>query len=274
MSDTMPDLIGDYERHLQRRRRSPKTIELYVRVLRRMDAELPDGLTTALADEIEDWIYASPRSDATCSLYTSIAQGFGKWGSDPRRPAGRRLSRNEAGMLDGVRVRRGLPRPVSEAALADILARVTEPLLTRIELAAFAGLRCAEIAWLDREFVDEREIRVLGKGSKWRTVPTHPVIWRRVEAMPAGPVAGNLDGSRPTAGQVSRDAARRLHKMGFGCSMHQFRHRFATQAYEACKDIRVVQELLGHGDLNTTLRYVGVNHDRQAAAVRGLPLAS
>lgn len=55
--------------------------------------------------------------------------------------------------------------------------------------------------------------------------------------------------------------------------MHQFRHRFATQAYEAVRDIRVVQELLGHEDLNTTLRYVGVNRDRQAAAVRGLPVA-
>lgn len=264
------DLIAEYEAHLQRRRRSAKTVALYVRVLRRMDAELAEGLAVAYAEEIEDWIYARPRSDATYSLYTSIAQGFGKWATDPRRP---RLDRNEAGLLDGVRVRRGLPRPVPEEDLAAILAAATGPLLVRIELAAFAGLRCAEIAWLDRRYVTEREIRVLGKGSKWRTVPTHPIIWQRVEPLGPGPVAPNADGTRPTAAQVSRDGARRLRKLGFDCSMHQFRHRFATQAYEAVRDIRVVQELLGHEDLNTTLRYVGVNRDRQAAAVRGLPVA-
>lgn len=267
----MTDLIADYQKHLERRRRSANTIKLYIGVLRRMDAELAEGLPLAVAAEIEDWIFGEPRSDATYSLYVTIAQGFGKWATDPRRP---RLSRNEAAFLDSVTAPRGLPKPVPETDLADILARSRDPHLLRIQLAAFGGLRCCEIAHLDRAMVTEREIKVFGKGSKWRTVPTHPLIWARVRDLPDGPVAGNVDGSRATAEQVSRRGASHLRRLGYAHSLHAFRHRFATATYESCRDIVVVQELLGHDDPKTTRRYVEVNRDRQAAAVRGLPVAS
>lgn len=48
---------------------------------------------------------------------------------------------------------------------------------------------------------------------------------------------------------------------------HAVRHYYATQAYQKCKDIRVVQDLLGHADYGTTARYIGVDIERMRDAV-------
>lgn len=40
---------------------------------------------------------------------------------------------------------------------------------------------------------------------------------------------------------------------------HAVRHLYATEAYARCKNLNVVKELLGHADINTTARYIGVD---------------
>lgn len=274
------DLIGDYEKHLRRLDRSPNTITTYIRTLRQADRELPCGLASANTEELEDWLFStSPakrgggeRGKTTRSHYVRILQGFGKWAADPKR---RRLDFDATAELPRIAPPKGKPKPTREEVLSILIEQGGEPHRTRFLLAAYAGLRCCEIARLDREDVTAERIWLHGKGEKERFVPTHPVIWEAVKDLPPGPVARGEDGRRLTETQVSHRGNHRIRKLvGPGVtSMHKLRHRFGTQTYDGTKDLVAVQELLGHSDPGTTRRYVEMNRDRMAAAVASLPVA-
>lgn len=55
--------------------------------------------------------------------------------------------------------------------------------------------------------------------------------------------------------------------LGAGWSAHSLRHRFATLAYRAQRDLLTVQRLLGHSKPETTARYAEPPEDAAQAAV-------
>ena len=55
---------------------------------------------------------------------------------------------------------------------------------------------------------------------------------------------------------------------------HSLRKSFAQRVYEQSGDIFLVQELLGHKNVSTTQRYLGVNYADAKAAVEGMALAA
>lgn len=267
-------LLDDYERHLRDLDRAEATLDAYLPTLRRMDKDLPAGLLCATTEELQAWIYGDgQRSKATRSLYRAAACSFFGWAVDPNDP---RLDFNSAELLPTVSVPARPARAIADDLLRDILARAARPHRDWFLIAAYAGLRCIEIAGLDREHITEEEVFVHGKGDKYRVVPTHPLIWAAAQELPAGPVATEVDGRRLTRRQVSQRGNRYLictlqHK----ATMHDLRRWFGTRTYEASGgDIRAVQELLGHAQVNTTQRYIATSAQRKAGAVAGLPLAA
>lgn len=56
-------------------------------------------------------------------------------------------------------------------------------------------------------------------------------------------------------------------RMPEGWSMHKLRHRFATKAYAGSRNLRAVQEALGHASVATTQRYTAVSGTEVRAAV-------
>lgn len=160
------------------------------------------------------------------------------------------------------KVRPGLPRPISEADLEMALLSAGQPIRAWLVLGAYAGLRCAEIAGLEREQVLDSYgvLRILGKGQKERLVPIHPrvLVELRTVGMPRAGLIFRRSTDEPfTAAQVSRHLSRFFRDLGIDATAHQLRHRFATQAYAASSDLRVVQELLGHSSPTTTAVYTG-----------------
>ena len=142
--------------------------------------------------------------------------------------------------------------------------------LALLEVLYGSGLRVSEALGLDFAHVDldQKLVRVLGKGRKERVVPlTGPAaerLGRYLEQRGAfGPAARDQAiflGKR--GGRLSRKQADRIVKemalrSGAPCSIspHTLRHSFATHMLQAGADLRSVQEMLGHSRISTTQRY-------------------
>lgn len=174
------------------------------------------------------------------------------------------------------RVSRRLPRPMRDAYLAEAMAAADPATQAILALASFAGLRACEIAGLDWSEVGlgdrSPQIRIVeGKGGYGRTVPMSTVLETTLRQLPnrRGPVIARLDGlpgpCKPH--RISGRANGFLHKLGITETLHQCRHRFATSAYQACQDIRAVQDLLGHASPTTTAIYAASASAVSVAAV-------
>jgi integrase/recombinase XerD len=173
------------------------------------------------------------------------------------------------------RVPRGVPRPLSNAQVATVLAVAGRKTRVFVLLAAYAGLRVHEIAQIRGEDVDDRTVRVVnGKGGHDRVIPTHPFIWaaaadfpRRGLWFPSYGVAGHIK-----ADSVSTAIRRALLSVGIEGHAHQLRHTFGTQVLKSSGgNLRVAQELLGHASPASTALYTLVDQDDLRAAVLGLP---
>lgn len=264
----MSDLIEVYAAWLRAAGKSPITIRVRCQVLRRLNEELDFGLDGALSVELVTWLDRDDWSVQTKANYRDHIVGYLRWAV-----AQGHLDYDASTNLPRPRVPRGLPRPATETALRAALTLLPEPWNLYVRLAAFAGLRAAEIAALWREHVTAAEILVHGKGRKMRLVPTDASIWACVQRLPPGPVARLLrSGRQASADYVSRQTGRHLDRVGLDdLTLHWFRHRFGTQTMKFCKNIRVVQELMGHTSPATTAIYTQVTADELREAVAGLP---
>ncbi|MER5704867.1 tyrosine recombinase XerC [Micromonospora sp. NPDC002296] len=152
-----------------------------------------------------------------------------------------------------------------------------------LELLYATGVRISEACGLDTTDVDDvrRVVRVLGKGSRERSVPYGVPAQRALDewlragrTVLAGPESGEalLLGAR--GGRLHPTTARRV-VAGYAeatglprTSPHGLRHSAATHLLEGGADLRAVQELLGHSSLASTQIYTHVSVERLRAAYR------
>jgi len=152
----------------------------------------------------------------------------------------------------------------------------------RAILATFLhhGLRCEELCGLRVRDLESRQgvphLRVLGKGSKVRYVPAHPLAIERIHAYlqaaghgedPDGPLfrplknpAGQGDTNRPlTHGAIYHRVLRKYAKSaaidGKSFGPHALRATAAANALDRGADLGKVQEWLGHANVSTTRLY-------------------
>lgn len=267
----MTDLIIDNTRWLRLTGASKRTVEARVKILRRLDRDLPCGLEAATYDELAEWLDRPHLAAASKATYHYHIGDFYGWATDPNHPV---LDYNPAIGLPRVKRRKARARPVTPATLADILTRATRPWRLYSLLAAAAGLRCCEIAGLHREDVTEQVITIReAKGGDEQSVPTHPEIWQAVRHFPAGPLA-ELDGGRACARWVSNRTAT-YYRRGLGLtnvSLHRLRHSFGTELRRAGHDLFVIQQLMRHASMQSTQIYVEVGEGERRRAVNTLPI--
>lgn len=209
---------------------------------------------------LASWLAHADWAPETRKAARSTATGFCGWahrsGITPTNPA---LE------LPAVRVPRPDPRPAPDSVIAAAIDAADERTTDMLMLAAFAGLRCREIARLHSDEITSTTLRPLGKGGKRRTIPLLPILAGRLLSRKGYIFPGN-DHGHLSPGRVGRLISDALPP---GWTAHTLRHRFASQAYAVERDLRAVQELLGHSSVATTQTYTAVPPDAKLRAVLG-----
>ncbi len=177
------------------------------------------------------------------------------------------------------RVKRGLPRPLSEVdaqrAIDEAGEHDVEWLGARdaalLTLLYGAGLRISEALSLKRGDVPLAEtLTILGKGRKERVVPVLPLLKDAIDdyaakipftGAPSAPLFLSRRG-KPMSPREAQSLMQKLRgRLGLSdrATPHALRHSFATHLLQGGGDLRSVQELLGHASLSTTQTYTAID---------------
>lgn len=269
---------------------SSNTIQSYRRDLVQLDTWLtlhqrPSLITldiTDLQDYFEHRIAGDAASAPTTARLTSTLKRFYQYALREKL-----LAVDPSTALASPKLPRSLPKSLSEADVEALLnaPNVDTALGLRdramLETLYAAGLRVTELVSvpLANVSLNDRVIRVTGKGSKERLVP--------IGQVGAEWLTRYLNESRLKIldGKTSRDLFVAYHGRAMSRQMffnlikhyaivagitaaispHVLRHAFATHLINHGADLRVVQLLLGHADITTTQIYTHVARERLKA---------
>ena len=276
----------------------------------------PGGLDIAI---LRSWLagqHATGRARATLARRAASARTFTAFGH-----ARGWLPSDPGPLLGTPRLRRKLPEVIRQDQMAAVLAAQGGPAPARrapgspapgspapgspapagsepdprdqalalrdtaiMELLYATGIRVSELCGLDLGDLDHerRTIRVMGKGSKERTVPVGLPAERATArwARDGRPVLLTPDSAAALflgarGRRLDPRTARRVVHTRLAAvpavpdtGPHGLRHAAATHLLEGGADLRSVQEILGHASLGTTQIYTHVSVERLTSAFR------
>jgi len=188
---------------------------------------------------------------------------------------------NPARRLPLPRVLQPVPVFLSEEMAQRLIAAADSPWTKcAVVLLLSTGIRRSEAVAITLEDLDldKGQLLVHGKGSKDRVVPLTPLVVQAIQQyLERRPHSQSHRlflsriGGNPIAGRVvNRMLVRVLKEAGLdreGITPHKLRHTFATHLIRSGVDVRTVQELLGHADIQTTARYLHSDTRTKQAAV-------
>lgn len=295
--------LADYQRHLRAEaNRSEHTIRAYLTDVHTFvsfchDHEV-DSLSEVRLAHLRTWLASQDAAGAarrTLARRTACLRSFFKWatkmGLIEVDPTIRLVSRGRDHSLPAV-------LSVDQAAqvmnVASVRADDDDPIHRRdramVEVLYASGIRVGELVGLDIDDVrlDERVMRVFGKGAKERMVPFGlPAQAAMSEWLTAGrpqlvtPASGpamflGRRGRRVDQRQVRAVVHALVDHVPMAPDLgpHGLRHSAATHLLDGGADLRSVQELLGHASLATTQIYPHVSVARlRASFVQAHPRA-
>ena len=186
------------------------------------------------------------------------------------------ITENPCDGIDAPKIGRYLPAVLSVDEVNDIMNSVDQSKWGGVrdrailELLYGCGLRVSEVSdmRISNVYLQEKFVRIVGKGNKERVVPMGDPATEAVTAYlavrpePADSDSEDILFLNRSGRQLSRISVFNMVKkqaMLAGItkeiSPHTFRHSFATHLIEGGADLRVVQEMLGHESILTTEIY-------------------
>ena len=202
----------------------------------------------------------------------------------------KQLTENPAADLEYPKLRKSLPKYLTLDQSAALLKAVSGQNQERdyaiLMLFLSCGIRRSELVGLNLSDIYEDRIRVVGKGNKERFVYFGTACRKAIDAyLPIRKkmvLSDNraLFGSR-NSNRISTDAVHALVKKAFlkagldasQFSAHKLRHTAATMMLSGGVDVKTVQEVLGHENLNTTQIYTHIENTELKLAAEANPLS-
>lgn len=237
---------------------TPRTTEgLRVAHLRRLGREVGGTPATLSFDELVRWMAGQPWAPNTRRAYRQSFRAFYAWAM-----ATGLVTTSPAHLLPPVTVPRSLPRPAPEHVFRLALRTFDRRARLAIMLAGTLGLRRGEIAQLQREDMERDlvgwSLRVVGKGGHVRVLPLPELVAKELLTWPPGYLFPSPQGGHLTPHHLGKIVSSHLPD---GLTTHTLRHRFGTITYRRSKDLRAVQELMGHKKIETTQVYTAIESE-------------
>jgi integrase/recombinase XerD len=266
-------LVDDYlAGRLARGEISPRTRRLLQSRLDSLARVCPDSAALDRAALLR-WAGTLALRPSSRRAYQSTVRVFVSWCA-----AEGHLDGDPGAGLRKIREPRREPRALSVKAVRALFAACPDARARAIvALMVGCGLRCCEVANLEMADwdTDAGTLHVRGKGGHERRLPVPDEVDEALRAYRRrrGAVAGALIASQHPGrdGMAGWMAAAGIHQEPRdGRSGHALRHTCASDVYEGSHDLRTVQEMLGHQNLNTTALYLRhSNLDRMRVAMAG-----
>lgn len=202
----------------------------------------------------------------------------------------KQLQENPVADLEYPKLRKSLPKYLTMEQSAALLKAVNGPNQTRdyaiLMLFLNCGIRRSELVGLNNTDVYEDRIRVVGKGNKERFVYFGTPCRKAIDAYLVErnekvlsdnrALFGSRDGNRISVTAVHRLVKKALLQAGLDStqfSAHKLRHTAATMMLSGGVDVKTVQEVLGHENLNTTQIYTHIENTELKIAAEANPLS-
>ncbi len=247
-----------------------KTRTAYLRAVKKLAAFLKRSPDTATVEDLRRFqLYLVDQGTSPITINATIC-GL-KFFFDVT------LGRSELmAKMQTVPVPQKLPVVLSRDEVARLIAAAPNlKSQTALSVAYATGLRVSEVVSLKVTDIDSKRMTLRveqGKGRKDRYAMLSPVLLERLRAwwrlahaqgkmLPGGWLFPGLNPIEPlTARQLNRaiHIAAETARIDKRVSMHTLRHSFATHLLEQKVDIRLIQVMLGHKKLETTVVYTHV----------------
>ena len=203
----------------------------------------------------------------------------------------KQLEQNPAADIEYPRLRQALPKYLTVEQTFELLDSVEGTHADR-DLAILmvflnCGIRISELSGLNYGDIYKDRLRVLGKGNKERTVylaencldaimQYNNALPEHLRDDPKRPLFLSQKGGRMSTSAIHRLVKKHLAAAGLDAtqfSAHKLRHTAATMMLSQGVDVKTVQEVLGHENLNTTQIYTHIENTELKMAAEASPLS-
>lgn len=202
----------------------------------------------------------------------------------------KQLEENPVAELEYPKLRKSLPKYLTLDQSAALLQAVSGQNEKRdyaiLMLFLNCGIRRSELVGLNLTDVYEDRIRVVGKGNKERfvyfgsacrkAIDVYLEERKQIELSDNRALFGSRDKNRISVTAVHRLVKKALLQAGLDStqfSAHKLRHTAATMMLSGGVDVKTVQEVLGHENLNTTQIYTHIESTELKIAAEANPLS-